>query len=598
MPRRLSILLLSVCLAVVAFAPAAASAYPFNRVDRLDVNGADEYDYMDLDEVDFLRALKLMERRRETGEYARIEDLTEVLSPDLFGMLADTVEVGSFRGPRDAFYSGNSFSDVKWYMDRDQAYAWRGLYNFHLSDRVYARVAYSNGTEEGKLRFDDLFLNYYQWSDGFFPAGKVSVPRPKAEVRAKIEEGYVDLEQRVLADFNARYGHEMSIGRKRRRMIHGLYDTDLKSYQKHWLVKAPKEPPKKPAPPPAAEAKPAPGPPEKPLLPYKMRVPVREEKAERAAPAPVMVGIWTLGDVMFPQGMRPLLSLHRTGYRGVKYERILDQFRAGMLYKRDETGDLQAIGGNAYARVAGGDAIVGARANRVYARTTDNDIQHVSIYAMGDTGPDKSTHLYGEYQSVFGGASSIQGLISTRFRDLFLTTRILSVKEDWQGPAAVAPFSFDGEFTTHLRLSYLFSGISSVSVWTERSKVQAGDPDFELGVRHEHGARMFLKPTEKALFTLGYRQARHVDGTLDDIYLGRLRYRYRPRFHIFLTSELTDRDVRSQLGRLATNGIEFRWRARDNLKVNLEFTDRWDEALAGTDREHEGIGRINYYYNF
>lgn len=595
---RLSAVLLCLSFLACCLAPRAVSAYPFNRVDRLDVNGADEYDYMDVDEIDFLRALKLMERRRETGEYARIEDLTDVLSPDLFGMIADTVEVGSYRGPRDAFYSGNSFSDVKWFMDRDRSYAWRGLYNFHLSDRVYARVAYSKGTEEGQLSFDDLFLNYYQWSDGFFPKGKTSVPRPEAEVRAKIEEGYVDLEQRVLSDFNARYGHEMSIGRKRRRMIHGLYETDLQSYQKHWLTKAPKERPKRPARPPR-KAEPAPeGKPEKPLLPYKMRVPIREEKAAAEERKPVMTGIWTLGDVMFPQGAKPLLDLHRTGFRGVKYEKILDQFRAGMLYKRDETADLQVIGGNAYARVGGGDAIVGARANRVYAKRSDNDIQHVSIYAMGDAGENGNTHLYGEYQSVFGGASSIQGLVTSRFRDLFLTTKILSVKEDWQGPAAVAPYTFDGEFTSHLRLSYLFSGISSVSVWTERGKVYDGEPDFELGVRHETGARLFLKPTEKALFSMGYRQVRNVDGMVDDVFLGRLRYRYRPKFHVYLTTEFTDRDVRSQLGRVSSNGIEFRWRARENLKVNLEFIDRWDEALAGTENEHEGIGRVNYYYNF
>ncbi len=536
-----------------------------------------------------------MERRRETGEYARVEDLTDVLSADHFGMLADTVEVGSYRGPRDAFYSGNSFSDLRWYMDRDRNYAWRGLYNFHLSNRVFARISYDKGTNESNLEFDEVFLNYYQWSDGFFPKGKVSVPRPKAEVRAKIEEGYEDLEQRVLADFNSRFGHEMSIGRLRKKTIHGLYETDLDSWQKYWLTKRPKERPRKKA---APKAEPAPAPERaKPLLPYKMAVPPKKEKEERAEPEPVMVGIWSLGSVMFPEGPRPLLDLHRTRFKGVKYERIFDAFRAGMLYKKDDNRDLQVIGGHAWARFNDGNAIVGAKANRVYARVADNDIQDVQVYAMGDAN-DGRTHLYGEVESVFDGATQIYGLMTSRFRDTFLTTKIRSVKENWDGPKAVAPFTFDGEFTSHLRLSYLFSGISSASAWAERSKVFAGDPDVELGVRTENGCRLFLKPTEKALFSMGYRMVRNVDGMLDDVYLGRLRYRYRPRLHIYLTTEFTDRDVRSRLGQLAQHSVEFRYRARDNLKVNLEFIDQWDQARAGTDDEHEGIGRINYYFNF
>ena len=197
------ILLLAILLMLLPHFGEVSSAYPFDMVDRLDLNSADIYDFMDLPEIDLLRAEKLVERRKKIGEYEKLEDITSIISPDLFNIICDTVEVGSFKGPREQLFSGNSFSDIKWNMEGDSDYSILGRYNMYLSNRVFARISYDRGTFENKLNFREIFVDYYTWSDGFFPKNMVVVPRPEAETRKRIIEGTEAMEKRVLSNFDS-----------------------------------------------------------------------------------------------------------------------------------------------------------------------------------------------------------------------------------------------------------------------------------------------------------------------------------------------------------------------------------------------------------
>jgi len=121
---------------------------------------------------------------------------------------------------------------------------------------------------------------------------------------------------------------------------------------------------------------------------------------------------------------------------------------------------------------------------------------------------------------------------------------------------------------------------------------------YSLNPLYSYPTDIHTSNASRSLLSLAYKRIENTDTTEDDEYFGRLRYRYRPDFHIFLTSSIRDTDVDNRMGKTAANSIEFRWRVKNNLKVNLEFMDLWDESKQNSENEHTSTGRINYYYNF
>lgn len=596
-------------LAAAAFAaavflfPPAASAYPFDEERRLDLNSADEFDFMDIYEMDVMAAERAVKFRNDEGPFEKEEALLKFIPRDAFLDVFETIEVGSLKSPRINHYNGNSYSEFDWAVDRRKSSSSYSRYDFNFSEYANARIAIGEDTVDSHLVAKEKFANFYFYTDSYVKKGYVIESSPsikKVKVNTPTDE---EIQKKNFEALDGYFAQKTMVGRKKRKKIIGLYETNLDECRKFLLV--PRK--KKKADDGAAEERARAEAPEEEkenlVKDVKLELPryspkggdTREAEVEKKSPEFKLVSsVLTVGDVMLPQGRNPLINLHRTNNSGVKYKKYFQNFSFTAIGSKVADRDEERLGG-AVDFDLHENAKIGGRAEKIWDNSFNHQIDYVHFYGAGRT---DSASVYGELQNVFNGGESVFAEVMSGFRDVNLTTRILSVKENFQGPLAIAPYKIDGQFSTFMRMNYNFSDIASFAASYQTSDLKRNDPDEDWGREVINKYRFLLYPTDKTRMLFTYIDDRTPDDIMSNTFAASVRYRYRPRINLIGKFSIRDYDVDSPAGRSAVTSFEWQRRFKDNLKILVNYTNLWDESRLGQPDEFDNIAKIAYYRNF
>lgn len=584
------------------------TARPFTEERRLDLNSADEYDFMDVYELDMLAAERAVSFRSQNGPFTREEDLLNFIPQDAYLDIFETVEIGTLKSPKIAAFNGSGFSDYFYDLDHKNSLSSYSRYNVHFGDAVDLRFAFGQTSGENHLYAREKFLNYYYYTDSYLKKGYIIESSPAKKITPAKFATDDEIRRKNIEFLDGYFSEKVMIGRKKRKKINGLFETDMESYKKYMLVRKKKKAPAEEDAEEDAAAAPAAEPEKKEELvkAVKLDLPrydaasngtgeteVRREKggAERAK---VLSMVLTLGDVMLPQGRHPLIDLHRSNNSGAKIKKYFQNFDWSVIGSKLADRDEQRIGSALNFRL-NQDSLVGGRVEKIWDNGYNHNIDMVHFYGMGRV---ENTSVYGELQNVFNGAESVFAEVMSGFRDLTLTTRILSVKENFKDPLMVAPYSFDGQFSTFLRLNYNISGRASFASSYNVSDLKRNDPDEDYGTQKIAKYRFLLYPNAKARIMLTYIDERTPENIFNSTFAASLRYVYKPKIYLIGKFSIRDDDVDAPAGRTSESSFEWQRRVNDNLKIMLKYINLWDERKLNTDDEFTNVIKLAYYRNF
>ncbi len=608
------------------------TAQPFTEERRLDLNAADEFDFMDIYEIDMLAAERAVKFRNEKGPFTKEEDLLDFIPQDAFLDVFETVEIGSLKSSRIDHFNGNGFSDYFYDIDNKKSLSSYSRYNVNFGDTVDLRLAFGQTEGENHLYAREKFLNYHYYTDSYIKKGYVIESSPSKKITVSKPETDEELRRKNIEYLDGYFSQKVMVGRKKRKKINGLFETDLDSYKHYLLVKKPAK--KKDA----GYAEDGQNAPDninnmdvsvadgsgaaadsaedllvkavKLNLPsYDSAAGLKEGKARdatgdvpasgdssgaKAEPEKLLSMTLTLGDVMLAEGRHPLISLHRRNNSGVRIKKYFGNFNWSVIGSKLADRNEQRIG-SALNFNLNDDTLVGGRVEKIWDNDYNHNIDMVHFYGMGKL---DNTSVYGEVQNVFNGAESIFAEVMSGFRDLSLTTRILSVKENYREPFIVAPYSFDGQFSTFLRLNYNISGRASFATSYNVSDLQRNDPDEHYGTRKISKHRFLLYPNTKSRIMFTYSDEHTPESTLNSSFASSFRYAYKPKIYLIGKFAIKDEDVDLPAGRISESSFEWQRRVSNNLKVMLKYINLWDESKLGTSGEFTNVIKAAYYRNF
>jgi len=582
-----------------------ARAYPFGEEHRLDLNSADEFDFMDIYEMDIMAAERAVKFRSDEGPFEKEEALLKFIPRDAFLDIFETVEVGSLKSPRVNYYNGNSYSDFVWDVDHKNSSSSYSRYNLNFSEYANARISFGQDTLDNHLVAKEKFANFYFYTDSYLKKGYVIESSPaikKVKINTPTDE---EIQKRNFEALDGYFSQKVMVGRKKRKKIIGLYETNLEDYRKYLAV-AKKRKKKGREEEEAEEEKKEEPPEEKENLVKDVKLELPRylpkggaatdevEPAKKNQDFKLVSAILTVGDVMLPQGRNPLINLHRTNNSGLKYKKYFQNFSFTAIGSKVADRNEHRLGG-ALDFDLQENAKIGGRAEKIWDNDQNHQIDYVHLYGAGRT---ETASVYGEYQNVFNGAESIFAEVMSGFSDVNLTTRILSVKENYQGPSAVSPYTFDGQFSTFMRMNYNFSDIASFAASYQTSDLKRNNPDEDWGREIINKYRFLLYPTEKARIMMTYMDDRTPDDIMSNTFATSVRYLYRPRINLIGKFSLRDYDVDSPAGRTAVSSLEWQRRVKSNLKIIFNYTNVWDESKLGQPDEFNNIAKIAYFRNF
>lgn len=589
---------------LIAFQAGAAEAYPFTENRRLDLNSADEFDFMDAYELDFLAAEKAVKWRNENGPYAKEEDLLQFVPRDAFLDIFETIEVGTMKSPKYNNFNGNVYSDFDLDLDKSKSHSYYSRYNLTFGEAVDARVAFGEDSDESRMTVKEKFINFYYFTDSYLKKGYVIESSPQARKIAAKTPSAEEIQKANFEYLDGHFSQKVMIGRRKRKKVNGLFETNLETPYKYMLVKKPKKKAEEEEEPEAADSG-APAKDEKDALvkdialdiPRYANAPGRTGEVavtKRTDEIRLLSAVLTLGDVMVPQGRHPLINLHRTKNSGVKFKKYYQNFDFTLIGSKLSDLNQHRIGGNLNFHLQD-NAKVGGRVEKLWDNDYNHSIDMVHIYGAGRV---DNVSMYGEMQNVFDGAESIFAEAMSNFRDMSLTTRILSVKENFKEKAITAPYSFDGQFSTFLRLNYNFSDVASFSTSLQNTDMMRNDPDDRWGAQKISKFRFLLYPTQKTRMMFTYADDRTPDDITNNTFATSVRYAYRPRIYLIGKFAIRDNDVNAPAGRVSDSSFEWQRRIKNSLKVILKYQNLWDESKLNTDQEFVNILKLAYYRNF
>jgi len=581
---------------------------PFTQERRLDLNSADEYDFMDIYELDMLAARRAVNFRSQNGPFSKEEDLLDFIPQDAFLDVFETVEIGSLKSPRINNFNGNGFSDYFYDLDNKKSVSSYSRYNVYFGDTMDLRFSFGQTEGENHLYAREKFLNYYYYSDSYMKKGYVIESSPSKKITKAPVETEEELRRKNIEFLDGYFSQKVMIGRKKRKKINGLYETNMDSYKKYMLVK------KKKAPEPEEEEGAESSEKSEPLKDEKKDELVTAVKLDlpgygsaditseaRIAPAEngsaagkVLSMKLTLGDVMLAQGRHPLINLHRQNNSGAKFVKYFQNFDWSVIGSKLADRNEQRIG-SALNFNLNDDTLIGGRVEKIWDNDYNHNIDYVHFYGMGRV---ENTSVYGEVQNVFNGAESVFAEVMSGFRDLTLTTRLLSVKENYREALTVAPYSFDGQFSTFLRLNYNISGRASFASSYNVSDLKRSDPDEDYGTQKIAKHRFLLYPNAKSRIMLTYIDERTPENIFNSTFATSLRYVYKPRIYLIGKFSIKDDDVDAPAGRTSESSLEWQRRVSGNLKIILKYINLWDERKLNTPDEFTNVIKLAYYRNF
>jgi|GEM_PF-7073117 len=582
-------------------------AEPFTEERRLDLNSADEFDFMDIYELDMLAAEKAVGFRRENGPFTKEEDLLNFIPQDAFLDIFETVEVGSLKSPQLNLFNGNSFTDYFYDIDKKESLSSYSRYNLNFGDTMDLRLAFGQTSGENHLYIKEKFVNIYYYSDSYLKKGYVIESSPAKQKIKIARETDEEIRKKDIEFLDGYFSEKVMLGRRKRKKINGLYETNLESYKKYILVKKKKKTDEEPlqednaaqADAGAAEKKDG-G--EELVKSVKLDMPSYDAPAKTsevsvsggAEKPKVLSMVLTLGDVMLPQGRHPLINLHRNNNSGLKFKKYFQNFDFSLIGTKLADKNQQRIGSGLNFSLSENSRI-GGRVEKIWDNNYNHNIDYVHLYGMGRV---ENTSVYGEFQNVFNGAESIFAEAMSGFRDVNLTTRILSVKENYTDPLVVAPYSFDGQFSTFLRMNYNISGRASFATSYNVSELKKNDPDEDYGTQKITKYRFLLYPNQKSRIMLTYVDERTPLDILNNTFMTSLRYAYKPKISIIGKFAIKDEDVSSPAGRTSESSVEWQRRVSNNLKLIFKYINVWDENKLNTSDEFTNIIKCAYYRNF
>ncbi len=605
-----------------AFIPAYAAdsslitAQPFTEERRLDLNSADEYDFMDIYEFDMLAAERAVKFKSTNAPFSKEEDLLNFIPQDAFLDIFETVEVGSLKSRNANNFNGSGFSDYFYDIDNKKSLSSYSRYNLNFGDTMDLRFSFGQTDGENHLYAREKFLNYYYYTDSYLKKGYVIESSPAKKItKAKVETDE-ELRRKNIEYLDGYFSQKVMIGRKKRKKINGLFETNLDSYKKHLLVKRKKEPSAEPEEI-AEDKEAAQEPPASPeevedkvelVKAVKLNLPSyganddknagdentggKEEEGKKRDQ--ILSMVLTLGDVMLAEGRHPLISLHRKNNSGVKIKKYFNNFDWSVIGSKLADKNEQRIG-SALNFHLNDDTLVGGRVEKIWDNNYNHNIDFVHFYGMGRV---DNTSVYGELQNVFNGAESIFAEVMSGFRDLNLTTRILSVKENYKEPLTVAPYSFDGQFSTFLRLNYNISGRASFASSYNVSDLKINNPDEDYGTQKIIKHRFLLYPNNKSRIMFTYMDEHTPLNIFNSTFATSLRYVYKPKIYLIGKFAIKDNDVDAPAGRSSESSVEWQRRVNNNLKVMIKYINLWDEQKLNTADEFTNVIKVAYYRNF
>ncbi len=596
--------LIILALFISALLPGSAFGYPFTENRRLDLNSADEFDFMDIYEMDFLSAEKAVKFRSENGPYTKEEDLLKFIPQDSFMDVFETIEVGSMKSPKYNFFNGNSYSEYGFDPNGRNTSTNYSRYNVYFDDAADLRLSFGQDSDESRINVKEKFVNFYYYTDSYLKKGYKIESAPSIR---KIKTPVASNEESQKSNFeylDGYFAQKVMVGRKKRKKVNGLFESNLETPEKYFLVKKKKKTEDETEA--AEEAKNQPAEDMKKdevikdikldLPDYKKNggTPGEESARKRTDEVKLLSSVLTLGDVMFPQGKYPLIDLHRTKNSGLKYKKYFQNFDFSVIGSKLSEVNENRLGGNLNFRLQENTSI-GGRVEKLWDNDYNHSIDYLHFYGSGKL---DNVSVYGEMQNVFNGAESIFAEAMSGFRDINLTTRILSVKENFSETSVTAPYSFDGQFTTFLRLNYNFSDIASFATSFQSSDLKRNNPDDDWGTRKISKFRFLLYPTDKTRMMLTYVDERTPDDIANNIFMTSVRYKYRQSIYLIGKFAITDNDVNSAAGRVSDTSLEWQRRIKTNLKVILKYQNLWDESKLNTDDEFTNIIKFAYFRNF
>ncbi|MEZ7890591.1 MAG: hypothetical protein QMC67_02475 [Candidatus Wallbacteria bacterium] len=606
------IISISAMFLIQAFFSEKACAYPFTEENRLDMNSADEFDFMDIYELDMLSAERIVKFRNENGPFSKEEDLLKFMPEDAFLDVLESIEIGTFRAPNLNGYSGNSYSDFTMDVDKKNSMTSHGRYNFNFGDTVDLRFAFGKDTAESNLKLTEKHLNYYFYTDSYLKKDYVIESSPavkKVKVQTKKDE---EIQKNDFEYLDNYFSQKVMVGRKKRKKIQGLYETNLDEANKYILVKKkkPKEAEEEPADEaekPAEETKAKTDKAAKPednlVKDVKLDIPDYNKNRNmtseidvkrRMSDTKYISSVLTIGDVMVPQGKFPLIPLHRTENSGLKFKKYFQNFDFTAIGTKASERDTERLGGslNFYLQ---DNTRLGARVEKLWNNDRNQQTDYVHLYGAGKL---ENINVYGEMQSVFNGADSVFAEAMSKFNNVSVTTRILSVKENYTNFTQGQPYSFDGQFTTFLRMNYNFSNISSFAASYQESDMKRNDPDEDYGKYKISKFRFLLYPTVKTRILMTYADEKDPLDIANNIFSTSVRYAYKPKISLIGKFYIKDNDINTSAGRNSETSLEWQRRVKDNLKIILKYSNLWDESKLNTPEEFTNLFKIGYYRNF
>jgi hypothetical protein len=593
------------------------TAQPFTEERRLDLNTADEYDFMDIYEFDMLAAERAVKFKNAGGPFSKEEDLLNFIPQDAFLDIFETVEVGSLKSRNANNFNGSGFSDYFYDINNKKSLSSYSRYNVNFGDTMDLRFSFGQTEGENHLYVREKFLNYYYYTDSYLKKGYVIESSPsKKIIKAKVETDE-ELRRKNIEYLDGYFSQKVMIGRKKRKKINGLFETNLDSYKKHLLVKRKKGPSaeeqqedeaEKEAPQAAPVSSEAGEDKSELVKAVKLNLPsygpgdsknAGDENARGAEDDGVkrdkiLSMVLTLGDVMFAEGRHPLISLHRRNNSGVKIKKYFNNFDWSAIGSKLADKNEHRIG-SALNFHLNDDTLVGGRVEKIWDNNYNHNIDFVHFYGMGRV---DNTSVYGELQNVFNGAESIFAEVMSGFRDLSLTTRILSVKENYKEPLAVAPYSFDGQFSTFLRLNYNISGRASFASSYNVSDLKINNPDEDYGTQKIIKHRFLLYPNAKSRIMFTYIDEHTPLNIFNSTFATSLRYVYKPKIYLIGKFAIKDNDLDAPAGRSSESSVEWQRRVNNNLKVMIKYINLWDEQKLNTPDEFVNVIKLAYYRSF
>ncbi|HNY12248.1 MAG TPA: hypothetical protein PKK26_11710, partial [Candidatus Wallbacteria bacterium] len=555
-------------------------------------------------EMDFLSAEKAVKFRSENGPYTKEEDLLKFIPQDSFMDVFETIEVGSMKSPKYNFFNGNSYSEYGFDPNGRNTSTNYSRYNVYFDDAADLRLSFGQDSDESRINVKEKFVNFYYYTDSYLKKGYKIESAPSIR---KIKTPVASNEESQKSNFeylDGYFAQKVMVGRKKRKKVNGLFESNLETPEKYFLVKKKKKTEDETEA--AEEAKNQPAEDMKKdeiikdikldLPDYKKNggTPGEESARKRTDEVKLLSSVLTLGDVMFPQGKYPLIDLHRTKNSGLKYKKYFQNFDFSVIGSKLSEVNENRLGGNLNFRLQENTSI-GGRVEKLWDNDYNHSIDYLHFYGSGKL---DNVSVYGEMQNVFNGAESIFAEAMSGFRDINLTTRILSVKENFSETSVTAPYSFDGQFTTFLRLNYNFSDIASFATSFQSSDLKRNNPDDDWGTRKISKFRFLLYPTDKTRMMLTYVDERTPDDIANNIFMTSVRYKYRQSIYLIGKFAITDNDVNSAAGRVSDTSLEWQRRIKTNLKVILKYQNLWDESKLNTDDEFTNIIKFAYFRNF